>query len=530
MRELLGMLRAPNPLSVRKGACEAVLGLTGTREGLSMLAQCEGVPSLSRLIGDGSAAVGELGVKCLINLSADAEYCPLVCVQGGVVAGCMDCLRDADCPYRHTCLMLLCNVASREEGCARIMQAPLQQGMASSAGAVVASAASPGAGGGAGATPAPAPCQGLHLRRLIQLFLQPVAAKAAAPCATTAAVDTFEYAGSVLASVSQRQDARALLLEPDRRILPILFPQLAAPSAVRRRGVAGTLRNCCFETSPEALEYMLSPNVDLATALLTPLAGPALYAPDETQGMHASLAGARASKTREVDPSVRLCLVEALRLLTGTRTGRDHLRKCRAYYVLRAFHWWLEGLDESSASPEDALAGGGGGGGGILVTSSPLPAEGKEEEKRLCPDDEATVEAIEAIVQQLFREDEVPPAVAGAGTGPAKSGAKQSALGGNLVEPAGGASSGSGISSSGSGSGSGSCARVDETGVESAARRIDELRLAESRAKAAREVQAAVNASATKHLRYATVPLEVAKERARKVANGEVHAGKEGDL
>ena len=531
MRELLHMLRAGGggTAAVRRGACEAVLGLTGSADGRALLCQCVGVAALARLIGDASAALGELAVKCLVNLSADAE-CRARVVRGAsagqVVGACMECLRDADCSYRHACLMLLCNVAATDEGCARIMQVPLAAEAGSDGGGG-------GGGGGGGAAAAPAPpaaasCQGLHLRRLIQLFLQPLpAAPRAAPAGAPAPpLDVFEYAGSVLASVSARADARALLLEPDRRILPVLFPQLAAASLVRRRGVAATLRNACFETAPEALAYMLAPSVDLATALLTPLAGPARYAPEELPGMHPSLARAPSSKCRESDATVRLSCVEGLRLLAATRAGRDHLRAAKAYFVVRAFHWWLEGVDDSSSSSSASEPGAAAAGSvqSYMVTASGEGGGGGgAEEPGMGPEDEATVDAINALMQQLLREDEVPPpgsSGSASGAGPAApQGPRPSALGGSVVESGG----------SGGGGGSGR-ERVDETGVESAARRLDELALSEARSKAAAAEQASVNSAARKALKYATVPIEVARERARKIATGEVHAGEEGSL
>jgi hypothetical protein len=437
--------------------------------------------------------------------------------------------------------MLLCNVAATDEGCARIMQVPVA--------AEADSDGNSGGGGGAAAAPAPpaaASCQGLHLRRLIQLFLQPLpAAPRAAPRAAPAGApappaDVFEYAGSVLASVSARADARALLLEPDRRILPVLFPQLAAASLVRRRGVAATLRNACFETAPEALAYMLAPSVDLATALLTPLAGPARYAPEELPGMHPTLARAPPSKCRESDATVRLSCVEGLRLLAATRTGRDHLRSVKAYFVVRAFHWWLEGVDDSSSSSASASEPGAAAAGSVqsyMVTASGGEGSGGggggAEEPGMGPEDEATVDAINALMQQLLREDEVPPPGSSGSAGlAAPPGPRPSALGGSLVESSaaeGGGRGGSG-GSGGGGGGGGGRERVDETGVESAARRLDELALSEARSKAAAAEQASVNSAARKALKYATVPIEVARERARKIATGEVHAGEEGSL
>jgi hypothetical protein len=53
-------------------------------------------------------------------------------------------------------------------------------------------------------------------------------------------------------------------------------------------------------------------------------------------------------KKREPDGTVRLLLVEALVLLSTTRTGRDLLRAGGAYEIVRAAH--LEEHDEK-ASP-----------------------------------------------------------------------------------------------------------------------------------------------------------------------------------
>ena len=131
------------------------------------------------------------------------------------------------------------------------------------------------------------------------------------------------------------------------------------------------------------------------------------------------------------------------------------------------------------------------------------------------------MDAINALMQQLLRDDEVPPPPplpaqqpqGGAGAAALPEPAlRPSSLGGSLVEE-GGRARGAG--------------RVDETGVESAARRLDELALAEARGKAAAAEQESINSATRKALRYATVPLAEAKERARRIATGEVHGGGE---
>lgn len=73
---------------------------------------------------------------------------------------------------------------------------------------------------------------------------------------------------------------------------------------------------------------------------------------------------------------------------------------------MRAFHEWLEGHEGA----REAASGGSGGRSGDLVGAmvpAGDPGDGGDEETTLGPDDEATVEAINRLVQQLFREDEV---------------------------------------------------------------------------------------------------------------------------
>jgi hypothetical protein len=458
LTELFDFTRT-GPMAVRIKACETICGLTGGVDGRALLAAHGGPAALRLLVGSSSPALSALAVTALINLSADEDCVGAVVSCAGLVDVVMDALRDPACAIRPRLLMLLVNLAAVEGGAAAVMEG----------------------GGCAVALP------GIHLRRLVQLFAEPVSP--AAP------EDAMEFAGAVLASVAQRADARALLLEPERRILPVFFPQLhGAASVVRRRGAAATLRNCCFEAgSEEGLRRLLAPGLGLLTALLLPLAGPARYSAEEAAGMAPALANAGAEKTREADPAVRRSLVEALGLLATARGGRDALRSAKAYYVVRAFHRWLEGVAEEDgeedekdraaaargvllcAEPGGAAASGGGGGGG-----------GARREP-LCSDDEATVEAVYELVSQIFRTDEVP-------------------MGAPLPKPR---------------------ARVDETGVEDAARRGDEEALRAAREAAASASQAAVDKAASQALRYATVSLEVAKEKARKVATGELHHGAE---
>jgi hypothetical protein len=399
--------------------------LTASPDGRELLKGTQVAAQLRRLVGDLSV-ISSSAIKAMINLSADAAMLEQLLKQG-MVSALMESLRDDSCGHRRLIVMLLNNLSQTGEGCSQILQR-------SEAGGSL---------------------MGLHFRRLIQWFVAPVKGPVLRGDPELGnEADTFEHVAGILSNVTQESEARLIILEPERGILPALLPQLRSPSTLRRRGVAGTLRNCCFEEDERLVRYMLSPGVDVATAALLPLAGPAEYKPEETVGMADALAHAGFGKQREADAQTRRALVEALLLLCLTRAGRDHLRSVRAYAVIRAFHRWLESEERLASLGIRSTHGGAGAGagserassadnGGVLVTTRGGGAEEAEEEL-LPPEDLATVSAINRLVQQLFREDEVshtsqvtgvsgsPRPEGAAGAKPAASGSASGAAGARL--------------------------------------------------------------------------------------------------
>jgi len=444
LADLLSLLRS-GPPAVRAGAASALAGLTGSPDGLALLGASEAaLAALCACVG-AEAPVGEPAVKALINLSAYGPSRAAVAARAPLAAALMEAARDARCGYARACVALLANVSASDAGAAAVLQR-----------------------GGAR--------EGLHLRALLPLLAAP---------------DGPDLLGAVFANVSRLPAARALLLDAERLLLPTIAAQLdrARPLA-RRATAAATLRNCAFETAPAAVAFLLSPAVDVVTALAAPLARPARYAPEEAEGMPAALAGARAGAAPEPDAGVRRLLCEALALLAaGSRAARDAMRAAKTYYVVRAFHWWLEGVEGDEAGD----AGAGAGGGGVMLRALAPEEEAAEEAARLAPDDEASVAAINALVQQLWRDDEVPMGA------PAP-------LGGAVVGGRGARAPGA----------------LSGTASEDAARRADEAAAAAARARAG---GGAGGGAGARGERFATRTPAEAREMARRVATGELHAG-----
>jgi hypothetical protein len=367
----------PDPAQVRKAAVDTVLGLTGDDDGKRLLVAAGAPARLARLVGDDDDGVAASAVRALVNLTDDAGVTAEL-LRARIVSKVMDAVRDPECAHRRDAVMLLANLTTSDEGAAAVLE----------------DAPTTGGGGASGATP------GQHLRRLVQALVATPdgggrgrggagapsgGGGAAAGGGGRAAGDPFEYAAHVLANLTRLEAARAILLEPERRILPALFPQLQSRSTVRRFGVASAIRNVCFETGDAATAYFLSPSVDLVTALLLPLAGPAGdYSPTDAAALPPRVTACGDDKAREPDPPTRRAVVESLLLLASARPARDHMRAVRVYTVVKSFHEWLE--------------------------SDANPARGLDDDGTLCPDDEAAVTAINKLVQQLYREDEVGPA------------------------------------------------------------------------------------------------------------------------
>jgi hypothetical protein len=101
------------------------------------------------------------------------------------------------------------------------------------------------------------------------------------------------------------------------------------------------------------------------------------------------------------DARVRRQIVESLVLLCANARGRKYLRDMKVYPVVKALHVWIE--ENCRIAPLKALTAGDDSdivGDLALVKGTGHGAgHGGEEEPPLCPDDEATVEAIIQLVR-----------------------------------------------------------------------------------------------------------------------------------
>ncbi|KAJ7567509.1 hypothetical protein O6H91_02G151000 [Diphasiastrum complanatum] len=287
MDELVLFLSAPSP-NVKKAAVEIVQGLTGTEDGIKSLASKSAmlIPPLLGLVGE-KQEVSQLAAGCLVNLSQDTKIAEQL-IAAGAIEKVMELLGKVDQGFNRLLVMLLVNLSQLEIGATRLLQVESEGKF-----------------------------EGVYVTRLVRFFTR--------RSDTDEGVDEYEHVAAVLVNITRLEPGRRLLLDSKKGLLRVLLRQIDSKSLVRRKGVVGTVRNCCFEAERNLLS-LLSCSQFLWTALLLPLAGKRVYDKDETSKMPPELANPLGyEREPEVDPQVRIEALDALYLLVMQEGGRRAL-------------------------------------------------------------------------------------------------------------------------------------------------------------------------------------------------------------
>ncbi|KAK4935345.1 Protein hgh1 [Elasticomyces elasticus] len=155
---------------------------------------------------------------------------------------------------------------------------------------------------------------------------------------------SYDYLSYVFADLSKHKEVREYLLAEQiyDNVQPImkLIVFMEHGSLVRRKGVAGILKNLCFETNEhdDLMRDSDSGGVGILPYVLLPLAGPEELDDEDTADMLPELQLLGPDKKREADGDIVVMLVESLLLLTTTRQGRERLREAGTYPIIRELH------------------------------------------------------------------------------------------------------------------------------------------------------------------------------------------------
>ncbi|KAM6171251.1 protein HGH1 homolog [Erethizon dorsatum] len=298
---LLPFLTRGARADLQAAAAQHVLALTGSGPGRALLAGQAGLlQALAELAVTAAPALARDAVRALVNLAADASlHERLLAADPGLPARLLGRALDPQWPWADEAAAALANLSREPAPCAALMG--------------TLAAAAPGSG----------------LERLVCALCTP-GYNARAP---------LHHLGPLLSNLSQQPAARAFLLDPDRCVVQRLLPLTQySDSSLRRGGVVGTLRNCCFEHRHH--KWLLGPEVDILPFLLLPLAGPEDFSEEEMERLPVDLQYLPPDKQREPDADIRKMLIEAIMLLTATAPGRQQVRDQGAYLILRELHTW----------------------------------------------------------------------------------------------------------------------------------------------------------------------------------------------
>ncbi|OCT77366.1 hypothetical protein XELAEV_18032567mg [Xenopus laevis] len=261
--ELLSFLKPETRADVRAQALEYILGVSGTPEGRqSLCAEPRLLQVVLDLTTEQSAHVAQDAHHVLVNLTSDpTTHKSLLGHVPTLLPSLLTLLQDPTCPFSDSTCTALCNLSREEESCQSFLQTLKQEGL----------------------------CQLLHM-----LCTPKYNGHA-----------SLDYLGPLVCNLTQLPEGRDFILDRDRCVIQRLLPYVTAGSTVRKGGIVGTLRNCCFN-------HRLPPDLQ--------------YLPED--------------KERESDPDIRKMLIETVQLLCATAGGRRIVRQKGTYLIMRELHSW----------------------------------------------------------------------------------------------------------------------------------------------------------------------------------------------
>jgi hypothetical protein len=163
----------------------------------------------------------------------------------------------------------------------------------------------------------------------------------------------YDYLSYLFADLAKHSSGTQYFLTPrkeDENIVPltkiIVFTEHG--SAIRRRGVANTIKNVCFDVqSHPRLLYSESDAeaadpIGLLPYILLPLMGSEEYSDEDTEGMLDECQLLSPDKERDSQADILATHLESLLLLTTEKESRQRLREVKVYPIARELHVQVE--------------------------------------------------------------------------------------------------------------------------------------------------------------------------------------------
>ncbi|GAB7339467.1 hypothetical protein MBLNU457_6092t1 [Dothideomycetes sp. NU457] len=311
LEELVEFLHHGNT-EIRQIAAENLVGYSTAQPSLFKYNNLEPIKDL-RLLVRGYSQIAHNAITMLINLSEDTEILTILVSDATFIEDVLVRLTSPTEPNANLLSMLIANLAKSDSFASSLLT--LRR-----------------------AVPKPLSTSPVAIDQLLDLFVK------GADGSYNKAAD-YDYLSYLFADMARHSAGRTHFLAPrseDANVVPlskiVVFTE--HKSDIRRRGVASTIKNCCFDK--EAHTQLLKPEsedgVNLLPYILLPLMGPEDYSDEDTEGMLDELQLLPPDKSREPDKEIVKTHLETLLLLTTTREGRDTLREVKVYPIVRELH------------------------------------------------------------------------------------------------------------------------------------------------------------------------------------------------
>ncbi|KAJ8949189.1 hypothetical protein NQ318_021682 [Aromia moschata] len=312
LKELIKFVQIGARLDLKVAAVEHILGLTGTEDGIKVIIDLSQLlVSLISLLDDQNLPVAKDASLCLINISANEKGAtvlldvdvnkdcpPLQTPPENIVNQTLKHIFNPESSLADQCCMILSNLSRPSHLIQKVVDLTEKSGKT--------------------------------FDEIINIFTKKQYNRKGAK---------LNYLGPVLSNLSQSHQVRMYILDKDKCVIQRLLPFTEyADSVVRRGGIVGTLKNCCFET--DFHEWLLSEEVDVLPRLLLPLAGNEEFDEEDNDKLPLELQYLPENKVREDDPDIRCILLEAITQLVAKRPNREFIRDKNTYVILRELHKW----------------------------------------------------------------------------------------------------------------------------------------------------------------------------------------------
>lgn len=162
----------------------------------------------------------------------------------------------------------------------------------------------------------------------------------------------FDYLSYLFADLSKFEEGRAYFTSKQAYddVVPVtkltVFTEHA--SAIRRKGVASTIKNVAFDL-PFHPKLFSEDDANILPYILLPIMGPEEFSEEEAMEMLPDLQLLPPDKQRDNDTSIIVTHLETLLLLTTTREGRDKMRAIKVYPIVRECHLHVDDEDVRAA-------------------------------------------------------------------------------------------------------------------------------------------------------------------------------------